>query len=295
MKVGLYNLEPHIVNSAMMRVSSYHKKQGDHAEIYQPVFHRTYDIVYAFSIFSFTKKYYVHDSMNKGGTGFGDLTKHLPPEIEQEEYDWSLYPDCDFSIVWFSTGCIRACPFCVVQKKEGWIKPVEPKNLNPNGKYIKVMDNNFFANPKWREAVDQLRAWNQPVDFQGVDVRIITEEMCKALNSLTIRKQIKIAWDNPRDDIVPRIKEMLKFIKPWKIMCYVLIGFWSTPEEDMRRIEDLRSLKIDPFVMPFNKRDSYQKNFARWVNHKAIFGSVPWDEYKWQKSSKTVRNRLKTA
>lgn len=261
-----------------MRVSTYHKKQGDHVEIYQPIFHRTYDMVYAFSLFTFTPKSYVQVDMTKGGTGF-DVKSKLPLDIENEDYDWSLYPDCDFSIVWFSTGCIRSCPFCIVRSKEGQIKSVKPKNLNPRGKYIKVMDNNFFANPNWREAIQQLKEWNQPVDFQGVDVRIINKEMCETLNSLKLKKQIKIAWDSPRDDIVPKIKEMLKYIKPWKIMCYVLIGYWSTPEEDLERIEKLKQLKIDPFVMPFNKKDDYQKKFARWVNHKAIFETTSWNNY----------------
>ena len=32
-KIGLYNLEPHIVNTAMMQVSQYYKDQGDEVEI----------------------------------------------------------------------------------------------------------------------------------------------------------------------------------------------------------------------------------------------------------------------
>jgi len=31
--------------------------------------------------------------------------------------------------------------------------------------------------------------------------------------------------------------------------------------------------------MPYNKEDLYQKKFARWVNHKAIFKSVKWVDY----------------
>ena len=63
-------------------------------------------------------------------------------------------------------------------------------------------------------------------------------------------------------------------------MFYVLIGLDTTPEEDLYRVEVLRGLNIDPFVMPFNRRDEYQRKFARWVNHKAIFKSVGWEEYK---------------
>ena len=81
-KIGLYNLEPNIVNTAMMQVSSYHKSIGDEVYIYSPLFHDSYDKVYAFSIFDFTPKDYVRDDMITGGTGF-DIESRLPLEIEQ--------------------------------------------------------------------------------------------------------------------------------------------------------------------------------------------------------------------
>ena len=31
--------------------------------------------------------------------------------------------------------------------------------------------------------------------------------------------------------------------------------------------------------MPYNKFDDYQKRFARWVNHRAIFKTVKWEDY----------------
>ena len=198
MRIGLYNLEPNINNSAMMQVSQYHKMRGDEVEIYSPLYHDSYDKVYAFSLFDFTDKSYVRDDMIKGGTGF-DITSRLPPEIEACNLDYSIFPNCDYSIIWFSRGCIRNCPFCVVRRKEGYIRPVEPKNLNPNGKFIKVMDNNFFANPNWRDAVQQLVEWDQPIDMQGFDIRLFDEEQGEALQSLKHRKAFKFAWDNPRE------------------------------------------------------------------------------------------------
>lgn len=281
LKIGLYNLEPNIVNTAMMQVSQYHKKNGDSVEIYNPF--EKYDKVYAFSIFDFTDKSYVTKDMICGGTGF-NISISLPKEIEECDYDWSIFPKCDYSIVWFSRGCIRRCPFCVVWKKEGNIKSVKLKNLNPNGTYIKVQDNNFFANPQWKEAINLLKDCNQSVDFaSGIDIRFLNKEMCDALNSLKHKKQIHIAWDDPKENLLPKIKEIIKYIKPYKILCYVLIGYWSTPEEDLYRVESLRSLKIDPFVMPYNKKDRYQKDFARWCNHKAIFKTVKWQDYKKKK------------
>ena len=280
MKIGLYNLEPKIENTAMMQVSQYYKQNGNQVEIYNPLFHKSYDKVYAFSIFNFTDKGYIREGIICGGTGF-DINCKLPKEIEECDFDYNIFPNCKTSYVWFSRGCIRKCSFCVVWKKEGLIHSVKPKPLNPKGEYISIMDNNFFANPKWREAIEQLIKWNQPVDFQsGIDVRIFNDEQGKALQKLRLYKQIHIAWDNPKDDLKDKIELLKQYIKAHKIMCYVLIGYDSSKEEDLNKIEKLRELKIDPFVMPYNKFDRYQKDFARWVNRKAIFKSVKWEDYK---------------
>jgi hypothetical protein len=280
LKIGLYNLEPHIVNSAMMQVSSYHKSIGDEVELYSPLYHSSYDKVYAFSIFDFTPKDYVRKDMICGGTGF-DIKSRLPSEIEAMDYDWSLYPDCDFSLAWFSRGCIRNCPFCVVRQKEGYIQSVEPKNLNPNGEYIKVMDNNFFANPNWRNAVDTLLEWDQPVDMQGFDIRLFDEDQANAINSLKHHKRFKFAWDNPRDNLDDKIELLLDYVPYSKLLCYVLIGYWSTEEEDLMRVNHLQEeFKIDAFIMPYDKFDNYQLNFARYVNNKVLFRTRSWEEYK---------------
>lgn len=279
MKIALYNLEPNIYNSAMMQVSQYHKNLHNDIYIYSPLLHDWYDKVYAFSLFDFTPKDYVRSDMITGGTGF-DIKSKLPKEIEECDLDYSIFPECDYSIIWFSRGCIRNCPFCVVNEKEGYIHSVEPKNLNPNGKYIKVMDNNFFANPNWRSAVEQLHEWNQPIDMQGFDIRLFDAEQGEALQSLKHHQAFKFAWDNPRDNIDDNIELLLDYIKPYKLMCYVLIGFWSTPEQDLMRVMHLwDEYKIHAFVMPYDKFDKYQRGFARWCNNKMIFKTRSWDEY----------------
>lgn len=279
MKIGLYNLEPAIVNTAMMQVSTYHKLNNDDVYIYSPLFHDEYDKIYAFSIFDYTDKGYVRDDMITGGTGF-DIKSKLPVEITKCEYDWSLYPDCDYSILWFSRGCIRNCPFCVVREKEGYIHSVEPLNLNPNGEYVKVMDNNFFANPNWNDSVDYLLGLGQKIDMQGFDIRIFNEDQGEALSQLKHHKAFKFAWDNPRDNIDDKIELLLDYIKPSNLMCYVLIGYWSSPMEDYRRVMHLwDEYKIHSFVMPYDKFNRYQKDFSRWVNNKIEFKNCTWEEY----------------
>lgn len=238
MKIGLYNLEPQINNSAMMQVSHYYKSKGHDVQEYSPLYHDSYDKIYAFSLFDFTDKSYVTSDMVCGGTGF-DITSRLPKEIEDCDLDYSIFPNCDYSIIWFSRGCFRNCPFCVVRKKEGYIRPVQPKNLNPHGKFIKIMDNNFFANPQWREAVEQLHEWDQPVDIQGFDIRIFDEEQGEALTTLKHDKRFKFAWDNPRENIDDKIELLMEYLHPERVICYILVGYWSTPQEDLMRIHHL--------------------------------------------------------
>jgi len=279
MKIGLIDIEPNIVNTALMQVSTYHKQKGDIVEWATPLTYHVYDKLYCSSLFDFTDKTQLPPHAVCGGTGF-DLTTDLPMGVEDCDYDYSMYPACDYSILWFSRGCIRKCPFCVVWKKEGKIRRVAPKNLNPNGTHIKIQDNNFFANPDWKLAMADLLYYKQKVAFaSGIDIRIITEEQCNALNRLRLQGQIHIAWDNPKDDLLDKLVLLTEHIKPYRIMCYVLIGYWSTEEEDLYRVETLRDMGIDPFVMPYNKKDPYQKRFARWVNMKAIFKSVAWSDY----------------
>lgn len=280
MKVGLIDVDSKMVNLALMKISAYHKAKGDSVKIYDPLFDRP-DLIYASKIFDFTDKpsYIPGCEVIWGGTGYNVRTK-LPDEIEKvRSLDYTIYPSCDYSVQMFSRGCIRHCPFCVVNSKEGNIMPVEHLELNPKGSHVEVLDNNFFANPEWKNAAELLLKWGQSVNFHGIDVRILTEEHAYYLNKIKRHKQIHIAWDNPKEDLEPKFKEVIRWIKPYKLMCYVLIGYWSTPEEDLNRVETLRSLKIDPFVMPYDKHDTYQRRFARWVNHKAIFKSVPWEKY----------------
>ena len=279
-----------------MKISSFHKAKGDDVAWYNPMFdmHDT-DIFYESKIFTFSSeyKYYpVNAHIIRGGTGV-DVKSQLPPEIENvTELDYSLYPDCDYSIHFLSRGCIRNCPFCVVPIKEGAIHQTKPFTLNPNGKWIMILDNNFFSCSQWRKNIELIRNWNQPVTFQqGLDLRIMTEEMGKALSTLRIKGSgIYIAWDNYEDKevVLKGIEILTKYIKPWKINCYVLVGFRQNyiTNEDLERVMILRELGVNPFAMgyinfhdPHYKKSCEIKRFCRWVNMKAAFNSCTWEDY----------------
>jgi hypothetical protein len=286
-KIGLIDIDGrHFPNIALMKISTFHKGNGDHVEWYNGLDH--YDKVYMSKIFSFSpdeNRVIQASEIIKGGTGY-DVKSKLPNPIECMDPDYTIYPMYKFSLQLFSRGCIRKCPFCIVSEKEGKIRPINPMTLNPNGKHIEVLDNNFFANPRWRDAVDYLNGTRQKINLHGVDVRIINEEQATALNGMKLSDHsIHIAWDNPKEDIFPKLKEMLRYVKRHKITCYVLIGYRSSIQEDYHRVMELKNLGVSPFVMPYrgldNKRSPsfYERDFAHWVNKKELFNSCDFKNF----------------
>lgn len=281
-------------NVAIMKISTYHKQKGDDVDWYNH--ERDWintDILYISKIFTFSKDVEhlpVFAKIIRGGTGY-DIHSKLPDEIENiTELDYSLYPDCDYSIIFTTRGCVRNCDFCLVRQKEGLLHNIPICSLNPKGKHIKVLDNNFFANKTWRENLEILKGFNQPLEFNaGIDLRLLTVEQCEALQSCKI-KSIHCAWDNYKDKevILPKLEMLSKYIKPHKILCYVLIGFENHElvDTDIERVNKIWELGVLPFVMVYINFDvpNWEKSrscrrFARWCNNRYLFKSCTWEEY----------------
>lgn len=293
MKIRLLTIDSKIPNYAIMKISSYHKKLGDDVNWYDHLFdYYDTDILYISKVFTFSKmtKYLpINAKIIIGGSGYNYSIK-LPQEIENSDLDYSLYPKCDYSIVFTTRGCIRKCPFCIVNKKEGLIHNVKFPNLNKNSKYIKILDNNFFAFKGWKDNLNVLNSFNLPLEFnQGIDLRILNEEQCQALKQSKI-KIVYCAWDNYKDKevILSKLKMLIKYVKAYKITVYVLVGFENKNivETDIERVLTLRNLGVKPFAMgyidfdnPFYKKPKEINEFCRWVNMKATFNSCSFDHY----------------
>ena len=54
MKIGLLDIDSKIPNLALMKISQWHKQQGDEVEHYMPLAHHLYDKIYASKIFNFS-------------------------------------------------------------------------------------------------------------------------------------------------------------------------------------------------------------------------------------------------
>ncbi len=292
MKVGIYDVDSKIPNLALMKISQWYKSKGDSVELYNPLWLDTYDKIFASKVFDFSDgSMLIPERMNIGGTGW-DSSKTLPQKFEQEIPDYSIYRYAH-SIGFTMRGCRFVCKFCVVPEKEGRPKPYNTINdiwTNRDSDFIVLLDNDFFGNPQWKERIKEIKDYNLKVNFsQGLNIRIITDEQVQALASVKFRtlsgksKRVHFAWDRIFDEklIDKGIKRCFDHgLKPDQMSFYVLVGFDTTPEEDMHRIMKLRAYGCNPYVMPYNKNDLYQKKLARWVNHKAIFKSVKWEDYK---------------
>ncbi len=286
MKIGLKQIDGKWANLALMKISAWHKAQGDQVEWFSPLW--KHDRVYASKIFvDSPDDGYLLKGTIKGGSGY-DLQTKLPDEIEQMFPDYSIYPDVEYAIGYTTRGCPRKCPFCIVPQKEGKLKVVGDIYDFWNGqKRIRLLDSNLTAAPleHFEKITEQCKSENIKVDFsQGLDLRLLRNEHCLALKGIRVdgvNCQIHFAWDRLEDE--PQILRGLTIFGSHfplnRAMLYVLIGFDTSPEQDMYRVDKLREIGVDSFVMPFDRKDSYQKRFARWVNHKAIFKSVSWKDY----------------
>ena len=291
MNIGIYDVDSKIPNLALMKISQWYKSQGNSVDLYNPLWLDTYDKIYASKVFNYSDgSNLLPERMTIGGTGW-DIHKTLPQEIEDCIPDYSLYK-YKHSIGFTMRGCRFRCKFCVVPEKEGKPKPnntIDEIWTNRDSSFLVLLDNDFFGNPFWKKRIREIKDYNLKVNFsQGLNIRIITDEQVKALASVKFStmsgksKRVHFAWDRIFDEklIDKGIKRCLdNGLKADQMSFYVLIGYDTTPEEDMYRVMKLRKYGCNPYVMPYNKEDLYQKRFARWVNHKAIFKSVKWENY----------------
>lgn len=304
-RIGLIDVDGHnFPNIPLMKISAWHKQQGDSVEWYEPLRHgfpeKPLDKVYMSKVFSFTPdyEYYINaDEIIKGGSGYcielkngkevynAENDGHLLPEIEHIYPDYSLYPELtkDTAYGFMSRGCPRGCKFCHVGTKEGRCakKVADLSEFWRGQKNIVLLDPNITACKNWKELFQQLidsRAW---IDFsQGLDIRMMTKEKAEMLKQMKI-KQVHFAWDNYEDKkiIVPKLKEFVKITGwgYWKMSVYVLCGFDTTFEQDLERVYTLRDLGYNPYVMLYDKEHIPQghklRHLRRWVNNRIIFRS----------------------
>lgn len=295
MKVGLIDVDSHnYPNLALMKISAYHKAQGDEVEWWWGW--GQYDRVYMSKVFDETYSPDHPEPVNakeiiKGGTGYG-LDNKLPDEIEHMYPDYSLYPELtkDTAYGFLSRGCPRGCPFCIVKDKEGR-KSYKVSDLSEwwdGQKNIVLCDPNLLACREHMDLLQQLadsKAW---VDVnQGFDARLLTVQNIEAIKRIKL-KEIHFAWD-----LMEESDAVLKGLELWKkhgkkdphgswATVYVLVNYDTTMVENLYRITELSRMGFDPFVMVYDKPNAPKviRDLQRWCNNKRIFNTCSFCEYR---------------
>lgn len=291
MLIGLIDVDSHnFPNLALMKLSAWHKEQGDTVEWCLPLKH--YDIVYQSKVFDDTYSPDITwvpnaDKIVKGGTGYG-LNNKLTNEIEHIYPDYSIYPELtkDTAYGFLTRGCPRHCDFCIVGDKEGLrsVKVADLSEFWDGQKYIELLDPNILACKDRMELLDQCIESRAIINFnQGLDIRFANEAVAEKLSQIRT-KRLHFAWDNPTDNLVPYFERFSKaYRRKAGKMAYVLCNFNSTMEQDLYRIYTLRDLGFDPYVMVYDKPNAPRgiKHLQRWVNNKFVFGKCKrFEDYK---------------
>lgn len=297
MKVLLIDVDSTIPNLALMKISAYHKSVGDEVgfHISDP------DKVYASVIFKKNKhlvdglKFLYPDAeLDIGGSGY-DLTKKLPDQIESMSPDYDLYPECDRFYGFTTRGCIRNCPFCIVPRKEGKFRIVYETTFDAlynitNGysrRYNKIefIDNNILAKPYWFYRLCKAIEGKFLVDFnQGLDIRLVDDEIAQHLSRLKPINCWKFAFDNiGYKDAVLKGIDILNAngvnVRS-KVMFYVYVHNDDHVDDALERCKILKEHGATPYIMLNQdvKHTKRMKDLKRWCRP-WIFWSIDFEDY----------------
>lgn len=286
-KIGLIDVDGHnFPNLALMKIASCHKEQGDFVEWYNGI--EYYDKVYQSKVFTFTpdeRRIIQADQVEKGGTGYKMYNDLFCDSVDP---DYSIYPKYKESYGFLTRGCIRKCPWCIVPKKEGVVKPYRDiEEVLQDRKSAILMDNNILASDYGLEQIEKIIKLKCKIDFnQGLDSRLVTNDVAQMLSKVKWLRYIRFACDTIAsvDQLIKAIDKLNKYgVKNYRLFVYVLV---KDINDANKRCDILKRLNVTPFAQPYRDFEnnieptSIQKDFARYVNRKWIFKSTDWDNYK---------------
>lgn len=300
MNIGLIDIDTHnFPNIALMKLSAWHKKQGDKVYLLHPddildgrSLFVNYDKLYGSCVFDWNKS--TCEKLAKigvivGGSGSGNNI-NLTDEQEHIYPDYSLYGIKNTAYGFLTRGCPRKCPFCIVANKEGTIsrKVADLSEFWHGERNIIICDPNILACKDRYNLLEQLAKSEANVDFnQGLDIRLIDKGIIELLKSIKL-KTFRFAWDDAKDKLtLEKLEYVAKELdvrkNERKYRVYVLTNYNSNFLDDLYRVDTLRYMGYDPYVMIYDKQNAprYIRRLQRYVNNKTIFRTCKsFAEYK---------------
>lgn len=278
-------------NLALMKISAWHKAQGDVVKWFVPIERDTYDVVYSSKIFDFTEEDpYLPENAIKGGTGYGKYTD-LPDEIDNMYPDYSLYPECDYAIGFLTRGCPNKCSHCYVPQKEGDIRPYRnwQEIVRTDTKKLVLMDNNILACDHGIEQLEQLAETDYRLDInQAMSVFLVNDKIAEILSRCKWQKYIRFSVDQKAQirGLYEAAEHLANHGVPnSKLFVYLLI---TDDEQDaLNRLYAMRKLKgISVYGMPYKdmRKGIMPKKWQNVMAQKYIYSgqwrTIDWDEWK---------------
>lgn len=315
MKIGILDIDCHgakkkwgatvYPNIALAKIARYHKERGDEVEWAFSFEH--YDILYMSKIFNFTPDVdiaYNADKIIKGGTGY-DIYSKLPDEIDRLQPDYSIYPNVPPGTAYgfLTRGCPNRCPWCVVPRKEGKVKPyMDIDEIAIEGRTnIVLMDNNILAAGEYcTEQLKKIIDRGYHIDFnQAMDARLVNEDNAKLLAKVKwIKGRIRFGCDtHPQIKDCERAMELINTNGfKGEYFLYTMIGGNNDFTESYERIhywweklQDFRHNKVGravyAYAQPYRDPDkkntppAWQLDMARWVNKRMIFCTTDFKDF----------------
>lgn len=258
-------------------------------------------------IFNFTPDVdiaYNADKIIKGGTGY-DIYSKLPDEIDRLQPDYSIYPNVppDTAYGFLTRGCPNKCPWCVVPRKEGKVKPyMDIDEIAIEGRTnIVLMDNNILAAGDYcTEQLNKIIERGYHIDFnQAMDARLVNEDNAKLLAKVKwIKGRIRFGCDtHPQIKDCERAMELINTNGfKGEYFLYTMIGGSNDFTESYERIhywwEKLQNFRhnkvgraVYAYAQPYRDPDkkntppAWQLDMARWVNKRMIFCTTDFKDF----------------
>ena len=289
MKIGLIDVDGHnFPNLPLMKISAWHKQQGDTVEWYEPMFSGHMNRVYMSKVFSFSPEYQYPidaDEIVRGGSGYAikvedgkevyhtEQDKPLPDYIEHIYPDYSIYPEQtkDTAFGFLTRGCPRNCAYCHVACKEGTIshKVADLSEFWRGQKKIVLCDPNILACRDHSDLLEQLISSRARVDFnQGLDIRLTNDRNIEQIKRIK-HETIHFAFDRYEDRAVierkmREFKEATGYDKDrGRVMVYILTNYDTTIAQDIERIQFCREMRFAPYPMIYNKGEFFYESGKR--------------------------------
>jgi len=287
MRIGLMDVDGHnFPNLALMKIANYHKQNGDTVEWINHLVR--YDKAYQSKIFTFTpdNRYAVQaNEVVKGGTGYKMYNDLF---CDNTEPDYSMYPQYPHAYGFLTRGCVRHCAWCIVPKKEGNIRPYRDIETVLQGRKTAIlMDNNVLASEHGLRQLEKIIDLGCKVDFnQGLDSRLVTDDIAKILSKIKWIKYIRFACDTTPavEPLLKAVDKLNKYgVKNYRIFVYILVKDVADANE---RCKILKRLGVNPFAQTYRDYDNNilptaeQKRFSWYVNQKAVFKATEWEDYR---------------